>query len=95
MHDVRCDYIAATVLNHPPPIKSAAVRDRGRDYRKKQKIKKEDMRIRTCELKKYKKMWVRTGYIDGKAIDKTYYVFSQNGVAFQKSFKIGTGKIES
>lgn len=48
--------------------------------------------MRTCEVKKYKKMWAWTGYIDGKAADKTYYVFQENGLVLLKSFKIGTGK---
>ena len=48
---------------------------------------------RTCELKKYKKIWVWAGYIDGKAVCKTYYVFPENGTVFQKSFRTGTGEI--
>lgn len=49
--------------------------------------------MRTCEMRKYKKMWVWTGYINGKAVEKIYYVFPGNKPAFELSFKVGTGEI--
>lgn len=49
--------------------------------------------MRTCETRKYKKLWVWTGYVNGIPVEKVYYVFPENEPAFKKHFKTGTGEI--
>lgn len=48
---------------------------------------------RACELKKYRKIWAWTGYIDGKPFEKEYIVFTKMGVTLSVSFRVGSGKI--